>query len=81
MAIFEGDPDPTPPPGLVTVGRYPDGATAGMAKSMLEAAGLETFVYGENVNQLMPWTFRVRLQVRKEDEAEALELLDYSDGE
>ena len=81
MALFEGDPDPTPPPGLVTVGRYPDATTAGIAKGMLEAAGVETFVYGENVNQLMPGTFRVRLQVHKEDEAEALELLDYSGGE
>jgi hypothetical protein len=42
---------------------------------------METFLVGENINQLMPGTFRVRLQVRAEDEAEALELLDYSGGE
>jgi hypothetical protein len=42
---------------------------------MLEAAGVETFLVGENVNQLMPMAFRVRLQVRVEDEDDALELL------
>ena len=81
MAVFEGDTEPTPPEGLVTVGRYADPVDGQMAKGMLEAAGVETFLVGENINQLMPGTFRVRLQVRAEDEAEALELLDYSGGE
>jgi hypothetical protein len=43
---------------------------------MLESAGVETFLVGENLNQLMPVAFRVRLQVRLEDEAGARELLD-----
>ena len=81
MAVFDGDTEPTPPEGLVTVGRYADPVDGQMAKGMLEAAGVETFLVGENINQLMPGTFRVRLQVRAEDEAEALELLDYSGGE
>jgi hypothetical protein len=81
MAVFEGDTEPTPPEGLVTIGRYADPVDGQMAKGMLEAAGVETFLVGENINQLMPGTFRVRLQVRAEDEAEALELLDYSGGE
>jgi hypothetical protein len=72
---FEGDAEPTPPVGLVTVGRYPDAVEAQMAKEMLEAAGVETFLVGENVNHLMPIAFRVRLQVRLEDEAAARELL------
>jgi hypothetical protein len=81
MAVFEGDTEPVPPEGLVTVGRYPDSVEGQMAKGVLEAAGLETFLVGENVNNLMPGMFRVRLQVRTEDAAEALELLDCSGGE
>ena len=75
LFAFEGDTEPTPPEGLVTVGRYPDAVEAQMAKGMLEAAGVETFLVGENVNQLMPVAFRVRLQVRLEDKAAAQELL------
>lgn len=78
---FEGDTEPTPPEGLVTVGRYADPVEGQMAKGMLEAAGVETFVVGENVNNLMPMAFRVRLQVRVEDEEEARELLDCGGGE
>ncbi len=81
MAMFEGDPEPTPPEGMVTVGRFGSPVEAQMAKGMLEAAGVETFLVGENVNKLIQSAFRVRLQVREEDEAEALELLDYSGGE
>jgi hypothetical protein len=42
---------------------------------MLEAAGVETFMVGENVNNMMPAAFRCRIQVRVEDEAGARELL------
>jgi hypothetical protein len=77
---FEGDAEPTPPEGLVTVARFSDPAEAQMARGMLEAAGVETFMVGESVNSLMPGTFRVRLQVRLEDEAGARELLVPSDG-
>ena len=76
MFAFEGDAEPTPPEGLVTVGRFIDPIEAQMAKGMLEAAGVETFMVGENLNNLMPVAFRVRLQVRSEDEAGARELLD-----
>ena len=48
---------------------------------MLEAAGIETFLVGENVNQLIPSAFRVWLQVRVEDEEAALELLEPMNGE
>ena len=81
MFAFEGDAEPTPPEGLVTVGRFTDSVEAQMARGMLEAAGVETFLVGENVNQLMPMAFRVRLQVRVEDEAGARELLDSAEGE
>lgn len=79
---FEGDTEPTPPEGLVTVARFSDPAEAQMARGMLEAAGVETFMVGEAVNSLMPGTFRVRVQVRLEDEVGARELLGpASDGE
>jgi Putative prokaryotic signal transducing protein len=73
--------EPTPPEGLVTVARFFDPVEAQMARGMLEAAEIETFLVGENVNSLMPGTFRVRVQVRVEDEAGARELLAPIDGE
>jgi hypothetical protein len=76
MFAFEGDAEPTPPEGLITVGRFLDPVEAQMARGMLEAAGVETFLVSESLNQLMPVAFRVRLQVRVEDEAGARELLD-----
>jgi hypothetical protein len=76
LFAFEGDAEPTPPEGLITVGRFLDSVEAQMARGMLEAAGVETFLVGESLNQLMPVAFRVRLQVRVEDEAGARELLD-----
>jgi hypothetical protein len=76
LFAFEGDAEPTPPEGLITVGRFLDPVEAQMARGMLEAAGVETFLVGESLNQLMPVAFRVRLQVRLEDEAGARELLD-----
>jgi hypothetical protein len=72
---FEGDAEPTPPEGLVTVGRFEDPLEAQMAKGMLESAGVECFLVGENVNNLLGAAFRVRVQVRVEDEAAARELL------
>jgi hypothetical protein len=76
MTLFEGDADPTPPDGLVTVGRFEDPTEAQMAKGMLESAGLDCFLVGENVNNLMPAAFGVRLQVKAEDESAARELLE-----
>jgi hypothetical protein len=46
-----------------------------MAKGMLESAGIKCLLVGENVNNLMPAAFGVRLQVQAKDEAPALELL------
>jgi Putative prokaryotic signal transducing protein len=73
--LFEGDTAPTPPEGMVTVGRFESPVEAQMAKGMLESAGIECFLVGENVNNMMGAAFRVTLQVRPEDEAPALELL------
>jgi len=79
MPLFEGDAEPTPPDGLVAVARFEDPTEAQMAKGMLESAGVECFLVGENVNNLMPAAFRVRLQVKAEDESAALELLKTSE--
>jgi hypothetical protein len=46
-----------------------------MAKGLLESSGVECFLVGENANNLIPSAFRVRLQVRLEDETAARELL------
>jgi hypothetical protein len=75
MFSFEGDAEPTPPEVLATVGRFEDPLEAQMAKGMLESAGVDCFLVGENVNNLLGAAFRVRLQVRVEDEAAARELL------
>ena len=77
--LFDGDTEPAPAEGLVVVGRFEDPVEAQMAKGMLESAGVECFLVGENVNNLLQAAFRVRLQVRVEDEAAARELLEGSD--
>jgi hypothetical protein len=69
--LFEGDPEPYAPPGLVTVGRFESPLEAQIAKGMLESAGIETLLIGENANNLLQAAFRVRLQVRREDESAA----------
>jgi hypothetical protein len=79
--LFEGDPEPTAPEGLVIVGRFESPSEAQMAKGMLESAGVECFLVGENANNLLPAAFRVRLQVRVEDEAAAREMMAQSAGE
>lgn len=63
------------PDGMVTLERFTDPVEAQLAKGMLEAAGLECFLQGEHVNQLLPGALRVRLLVRREDEAAARELM------
>ncbi len=77
--LFDGDTEPTPPEGMVTVGRFEDPVEAQMAKGMLESAGVECFLVGENVNNLLQAAFRVRVQVRVEDEPAARELLASTD--
>jgi hypothetical protein len=60
---------------MVSVAVFRDPTEAQMAKGMLEAAGIETLMQGENANALYPGALRVGLQVRAVDEAEARELL------
>ena len=73
--LFEGDSEPYAPEGLVTVARFESPVEAQIARGMLESVGIETFLVGENVNNLLQAAFRVRLQVRIEDERAARELL------
>jgi Putative prokaryotic signal transducing protein len=63
------------PDKFVTVGKFLEPANAQMAKGMLESAGIECFLQGENANSLLALAFRARLLVHKQDEAVARELL------
>jgi hypothetical protein len=60
---------------MVAVASFRDPSEAQMAKGMLEAAGVECLMQGENANELFPGALRVRLQVRAADEAAARTLL------
>jgi len=73
--FLDGDAEPGVPEGLVNVGRFESPVEAQIAKGLLESAGAECFLVGENANNLLQAAFRVRLQVRAEDEAAARELM------
>ena len=60
---------------MVTVAEFPDPATANLACSALESAGIPVFLQGENANSLIPVAFGAMVQVRPEDEAAARALL------
>lgn len=69
------------PDKFVTVGKFLEPVNAQMAKGMLESAGIECFLQGENANSLLALAFRARLLVRKQDEETAREILGESAGE
>jgi hypothetical protein len=75
LFAMEGDAEPHDPEGLITVGRFSDPIEAQMARGMLESAGVEVFLAGENVNNLLGAAFRVRLRVHLEDESAARDML------
>jgi hypothetical protein len=77
-SIRDSDKDPDK---FVTVGKFLEPANAQMAKGMLESAGIECFLQGENANSLLALAFRARLLVHKQDEAAARELLGDSGDE
>jgi hypothetical protein len=60
---------------LVTVAAFRDPSEAQMAKGMLESAGIECLVQGENANELFPGALQLMLQVRTADEPAAKALL------
>ncbi len=59
---------------MVSIAGFRDPMEAQLAKGMLESAGVECMLQGENANALYPGALRVKLQVRagEEDEARAL---------
>ena len=60
---------------FVTVGKFLEPVNAQMAKGVLESAGIECFLQGENAYSLLALAFRARLLVHRQDEAAARELL------
>jgi len=61
---------------MVEVARFENPVEAQMAKGMLESAGIECELSGENANVLIQSAFESQLQVKAEDEAAARELLE-----
>jgi hypothetical protein len=70
QAIVDGQDE------LVTIATFPEPMEANMARSALEAAGIDVFLQGENANSMIPVAFVSQLQVRTKDEAEARGLLE-----
>ncbi len=64
---------------FVTVATFPEPMEANMARSALEAAGIDVFMQGETANSLLPVAFSSTLQVREENEAAARSLLSAMD--
>ena len=64
---------------LVTVATFPEPATANLARTALESAGIASFLQGENANTMIPIAFTARLQVQRKDEAAARSLLTSAD--
>jgi hypothetical protein len=60
---------------LVTIASFPEPMEANMARTALEAYGIDVFLQGETANSMIPVAFISQLQVRAEDEAEARNLL------
>jgi hypothetical protein len=75
-----GDAEPTAPEGLVTVARFEIRWRRRWPRGCWSRPGVECFLVGENANNLLQAAFRVRLQVRVEDEAAARELWPAREG-
>jgi hypothetical protein len=69
------------PEMFVTVGKFLEPVNAQMAKGMLESAGIECFLQGENANSMMALAFRARLLVHQKDEETARQILGDSESE
>jgi len=63
---------------LVAVADFPSRIDAEIAHSALEASGIESFVSGDDAGGVQPglWMKGVKLLVREDDAARALEVLD-----
>ena len=63
------------PDRLVAIAIFADPVRAQLARSLLQSAGIECFLQGEHVNQMLASAFRARLRVLAADELEAREIL------
>ena len=61
---------------MVTVARFENPVEAQMARGMLESAGIECELVGENANVLIQSAFEAQLEVSAEDEEAARQLLE-----
>lgn len=68
------------PEEYVTVAEFMEPVFAQMAKGALESAGIESFLEGEHANSLIGPAFWAQLQVHRQDEAAAREILDSGDA-
>jgi len=66
---------PLPADKLITIATFPEPMEANMARSALEASGIETWINGEVANSMVPVSFTAQLQVTVEDEAVARKIL------
>lgn len=60
---------------IVTVAEFNEPLEAEMARMRLESAGLEVFLSGENARIMEPGLGPLQLQVKAEDEEDALAIL------
>lgn len=60
----------------VTVARFTEPLEAEMARLRLQSAGIETFLSGENAAIMEPGLGPLQLQVRTEDAADAMAILE-----
>jgi hypothetical protein len=68
------------PQEYVTIAEFMEPVFAQMAKGALESAGIECFLQGEHVNNLqMGVAFSAELQVHRQDEEAARQILDASE--
>lgn len=68
------------PEEYVTVAEFIEPVFAQMAKGALESAGIECFLEGEHANSLIGSAFWVQLQVHRQDEDAAKQILDSADA-
>ncbi|HEV2709354.1 MAG TPA: DUF2007 domain-containing protein [Edaphobacter sp.] len=68
------------PEEYVTVAEFIEPVFAQMAKGALESAGIECFMEGEHANSMINSAFWTQLQVHRQDEEAAREILDSADA-
>jgi Putative prokaryotic signal transducing protein len=63
-------------PALVVVGTFPSAADAGIAKGVLDEAGIDSMIRSDNAGGMYPALAGAELLVREEDAKGALEALE-----